>query len=538
MSAGERTLNNCPETVEPIDLTVHGKLPEWLDGVLYKAGQGVFSITLSDGQTHKISHPFDGLSQVHRFEFLGASNTVRYNSRYTARGYEKRIERRDDTMIMFGRDPCQTTLGQLQSFYHRLLSNHEAKRKMHEEDPSSENINVTVTPNFPLPKEMTDDKLVVVVKTDANILQLIDAETLEPKKLLNYTDIDPNLVGRVSAAHHQTDTSTSEYFNFVMHLGKEITLSAFSLDASGKSHPFESIRHPAGREGQNILPSYIHAFSLTDRYVVLPNYPYYYAWNGLSLIWSGSLTDAFRWDPSRPTLFHVLDRQTRKHVATYEGDAFFAFHTLNAWDEGEDVVFDTCAYEDASVIINNTQNFGTTGKAKKKNGGKPANVRRYRLKDVKGVAARQLAGSKNKNVELSRAEYEVRAVGLELARMHPAYERKPYRYAYGTATDGTNGILKKVDLNGGERNAEWLEEGLSPSEPIFIPTQYGKEGADEDDGVVLSIVNDAHAGKRCFLLVLDAHTFKELARAEVGQFSPVTLHGSFINGHGKNVSIN
>lgn len=361
----------------------------------------------------------------------------------------------------------------------------------------------------------------------------------EPKKILDYTSIDPTLVGQVSAAHHQTDASTSEYFNYVMHLGKEITLSAFSLDASGKSHPFDPIRHPAGREGQSILPSYIHAFSLTDRYVVLPNYPYYYAWNGLRLIWSGSLTDAFRWDPSRPTLFHVLDRQTRKHVATYEGDAFFAFHTLNAWDEGDDVVFDTCAYEDASVVIDNTEKFGTTGEAEKKSEGKPANVRRYRLKDVKGVEARQL-DSKNMNMEFSRAEYEVRAVGLELARMHPAYERKPYRYAYGISTDNITGndFLKKADLNGGERNAEWLEEGFSPSEPVFIPTQYGKEGADEDDGVVLSIVNDARTGKKCFLLVLDARTFRELARAEVGQFSPVTLHGSFVNSHGNNVSIN
>ncbi|RUS18333.1 hypothetical protein BC937DRAFT_88910 [Endogone sp. FLAS-F59071] len=81
--------------------------------------------------------------------------------------------------------------------------------------------------------------------------------------------------------------------------------------------------HLAGREGQNILPPYIHAFSLMGQYMVLPNYPYYYAWNGLV-----GQPDRRQWDPSRPMLFHVLDGQTRKHVATYE-DTFFAFHTLN-----------------------------------------------------------------------------------------------------------------------------------------------------------------------------------------------------------------
>ena len=49
----------------------------------------------------------------------------------------------------------------------------------------------------------------------------------------------------------------------------------------------------------------------------------------------------------------------------------------------------------------------------------------------------------------------------------------------------------------------------------------------EDAGVVLSVVLDAAAG-RSFLLVLDAATFEELARAEAPHHIPFGFHGQFL----------
>lgn len=60
-----------------------------------------------------------------------------------------------------------------------------------------------------------------------------------------------------------------------------------------------------------------------------------------------------------------------------------------------------------------------------------------------------------------------------------------------------------------------MEDGLSLSEPASIPDPGG-----EGEGIVLSIVNNIPIGKRCFHLVLDARTFKEIARAEVGHLLP------------------
>ena len=49
----------------------------------------------------------------------------------------------------------------------------------------------------------------------------------------------------------------------------------------------------------------------------------------------------------------------------------------------------------------------------------------------------------------------------------------------------------------------------------------------EDGGVVLSVVLDATAG-RSFLLVLDAGSFEELARADAPHHIPFGFHGQYL----------
>ncbi|RUP43365.1 carotene dioxygenase, partial [Jimgerdemannia flammicorona] len=537
-------IQNCPETREPLRLGVKGQIPKWLEGVFYKAGQGVFNIDLNNGKTHHIAHPFDGLSIVHRFEFDGRTNKVLYSSRYTAEGVAKRLAQEDDTLIMFGGDPCKTIFGKAFAFYHRVKTSQTARDRMHEEDPTTELVNVTVMPNFPMSKEARDAGMGLVVKTDANILQYLDRDTLEPKQLKSYTDIHPSLVGQTSAAHPQYDEDTEEYFNFTLNLGLKVEMTVFKLDANGKCPKHTTITKPKGGDESGILPSYIHSMSLTDRYLVLPNYPFYFAYNGLGLVWSGSLADAFYWDGDKPTLLHVIDRQTMKHVATYEADTYFAFHTLNAWDDGDDIVFDVSAYDDASIMYrsNDFLELEPAARPRATVGDAAAQVRRYRLKDVPMVAASQSYRASWMARNFSgvspirpRAEYDVVGEDIELGRYNERYNRRPYRYVYGISTKKPEIGLQKLDLVTG-RSIRWEEPGMSASEAVFIPCP--DHDAAEDDGVVLSILNAWPRGNRCTLVVLDARTFKEIARAEVGEFTASTLHGSFVDPQGRSLATN
>ena len=58
---------------------------------------------------------------------------------------------------------------------------------------------------------------------------------------------------------------------------------------------------------------------------------------------------------------------------------------------------------------------------------------------------------------------------------------------------------------------------------MFVAAPDARE---EDDGLVLSVFLDMQAS-RSFLLVLDASTWKERARAEVPHHIPFGFHGNF-----------
>ena len=81
----------------------------------------------------------------------------------------------------------------------------------------------------------------------------------------------------------------------------------------------------------------------------------------------------------------------------------------------------------------------------------------------------------------------------------------------------------KVDVRDGGRS-EWSAPGCYPGEPIFV-REPGNDT--EDGGVILSVVLDAGAG-RSFLLVLDAGSFEELARAEAPHHIPFGFHGEYL----------
>ena len=102
---------------------------------------------------------------------------------------------------------------------------------------------------------------------------------------------------------------------------------------------------------------------------------------------------------------------------------------------------------------------------------------------------------------------------------------RPYRYAYGISirdhrTSGYVDQLVKIDVKKGDAEV-WREKGCYPGEAVFVPAPHARR---EDDGVALSVVLDARR-RRSFLLVLDARSFTEIARAEVPHHIPYGFHG-------------
>jgi carotenoid cleavage dioxygenase-like enzyme len=177
---------------------------------------------------------------------------------------------------------------------------------------------------------------------------------------------------------------------------------------------------------------------------------------------------------------------------------------VNAFERGGELVVDLVAYDDARVIdALYLDEHGPRGPIP------PARLRRYTI-DLEGGGVRyeQLAEG---TVELPRIDYARR-------------NTRDYRFAYfaGVAGDWLDELVK-VDVERGSRSV-WSAPGCYPGEPVFVREP---EGEAEDAGVVLSVVLDAAAG-RSFLLVLDAGTFEERARAEAPHHIPFGFHGQHL----------
>jgi carotenoid cleavage dioxygenase-like enzyme len=250
----------------------------------------------------------------------------------------------------------------------------------------------------------------------------------------------------------------------------------------------------------------MHSFATTPDHVVLTECPLRV--NPLRLALSGRpFIENYVWEPEAGARFHVVDRATGRLRGSYETDPFFCFHHVNAFERagGHELVVDLVAYDDPAVI-----------EALYLDGDGPraelphSELRRYVI-DLRSGAVR----------------WDVLADDVELPRID--YGRSnghDYRFAYFTGSDGGwIDRLVKVDVTEAS-SVTWSAPGCYPGEPVFV---RNPDGTTEDDGVVLSVVLDTHAG-RSFLLVLDAGRFEELARAEAPHHIPFGFHGIHVQG--------
>src|SRR5258708_33831993 len=76
-------------------------------------------------------------------------------------------------------------------------------------------------------------------------------------------------------------------------------------------------------------PAYMHSFALTDRWLVLAEFPF--VGNPLALALSGRpYIENYPWKPERGTRFTLVDRATGRAATTSAGVACSPFHNANA----------------------------------------------------------------------------------------------------------------------------------------------------------------------------------------------------------------
>jgi beta,beta-carotene 9',10'-dioxygenase len=441
-------------------LPVAGELPPWLSGALVR----VTPAKLEVGE-RRLDHWFDGIAMLNRFGI--ANGRVSYKSRFIDSVAYRDAKEGEWRHGGFATDPCRSLFKRVQSMF----------------SPDA-----TDNPNVNLAR--IGERYIAMTETPLPIE--FDAETLETVGGLEYAD---KLKAHVTTAHPHHDPERDELVNYNAYFSRVSKYVLYGL--------------PAGSSQRRVIaelpvkePSYMHAFGMSGRHLILAEYPLRV--NPLKMVFSGKpFIQNYVWRPQESTKFQVFDRETGALRGTYETDPFFCFHHVNAFERAGELVIDLIAYDDPSIIdalyLDADGPRGTVPSTE---------LRRYVIDlDGGGVSAEKLA----EDVELPRIDYGRR-------------NTREYRYAYcSRSTTGWFNQLVKVDVTDGAQSV-WSAPGCHPGEPIFV-REPGTEA--EDAGVVLSVVLDAAAG-RSFLLALDAHSFEELGRAEAPHHIPFGFHGQFL----------
>ena len=439
-------------------LPVEGALPEWLEGSLLRTGPAKWEVG-----ARTMNHWFDGFAMLHRFSIAGGE--VSYASRFLeANAYRAARETGEITYSEFATDPCRSLFARVTAMFSPKLS---------------DNANVNLM--------QLGERFVSMTETPIPVQ--FDAETLE------YAGVAYDPPGILTTAHPHLDRATGGALNYAAKLGPRNSYRFFRLPSDARDPEV------IGKIGVD-RPAYVHSFGLTERWLVLAEWPFVV--NPLSLMFSGRpYIENYRWKPERGTRFHLVDRSTGEATGPFETDAFFGFHFVNAYEDGTDVVADICTFEDARIVEDLYLERLRAGEHISK-----PSLTRFRISTGSGEVTHE----------------RLTETGLELPRInYGRTNERPYRKVWGVGQEsGWIDSIVAADVEDGTTR-EWSEPDRWPGEPVFV----AEPGSDaEDAGVLLSIVLDGERGNS-FLLVLDASDLGELARVEVPHHIPFGFHGQF-----------
>ena len=248
-------------------------------------------------------------------------------------------------------------------------------------------------------------------------------------------------------------------------------------------------------------PAYMHSFGLTPRWLVLAEFPFVV--NPLSLALSGRpYIENFRWQPELGTRFHLFDRSTGQAARTVrDRGARFAFHHVNSYEDGDDVVVDIVHVHRTAQIVEDLY-------LERLRQGKPVSGRRserFRITPGTGeVTVERLLDERDRAPAHQLHALQRASVPLRMGRRLRG-RAGSIRSSRADVVERTRPCGRRTDAS---RASRCSCRGPAPS--------------DEDDGVLLSVVLDGRT-ERSFLLVLDAGSLDELGAGRGPAPHPVRL---------------
>lgn len=448
---------------------ISGQVPAWLKGRLLRNGPGKFTLG-----KERFNHWFDGLAMLHGFYFDNGG-VIYSNSLIKSRAY---TEGQAQQRICY---PSFATVPNY-SFFQSIIHWFKAPESGH-------NTGVSVA-------RLGGDFLAL---TESAAIIAFDEQSLATNEVI---ELKNEVSGELTSAHPHYDFDNRYFVNFTVKLGRHSEYRYYRSDNDIRQRRLIG-RIPVDR------PSYTHSFAMSQRYIIHVDFPL--VAHPLRLRFGNvPYIKCYRWKPERGTRFTVLDKASGEIKKQYTTHACFAFHHVNAYEVGDDIVVDMAAKPDASLIDELYLDHLRACQGRPIS--QPSTLQRFVL---------PLRASELTLENISEEYLELPTINYRARNAHA------YRYAYGIGSykdrrDDFENQLIKIDAHNG-RCAIWYEEGCYPGEPVFA--QHPRESG-EDSGVLLSVVLDSKQDKS-YLLILNAADLQELARLELPHRSPFGFHGQF-----------
>uniref|UniRef100_H2ZH97 Uncharacterized protein n=1 Tax=Ciona savignyi TaxID=51511 RepID=H2ZH97_CIOSA len=498
-----------------------GKVPDWLQGEIIRNGPGEFDL----GEEH-FNNWFDGHALMHKFKIK--ERKVTYQSKFLKSVfYETNLKHNRIICGGLGNnsipDPC------LNIFSRIILIDVVFIQWM--------------AYSF-FPKLGDAFYRTTTCWICIQVRNLIDPENLETK---NFVDWNKLISVPITTAHPHSDHN-GDYFNIGSSFGMKSFYNLVKISSKHMSgtDPMQEIEVIGKIPADPLLPSYYHSFAMTQNYIVFHEMPFLIDVRKIlarTMTWKKGL-DCFQMDETKKSIFHVINKATGKRVEiNYSADPVFCFHHINAYETADVngnhfIVMDICCSTTSCLGGKSTKE---ELKENIKNLTVDVRPMRYFLPltfDGDGVqvmpdstarATPQEPGSwfLEPHAIITNEETTLARIGaMDLPSINYAhYNGRKYKYGYFIGNSGfVPDSLVKVDVDTGKKIV-WREQNKFPSEPIFVPRPNATE---EDDGIILSTVISNLPEEETFLLILDAVTFTELARAEVNVKLPYAFHGCFV----------
>ncbi|CAD6269349.1 unnamed protein product [Miscanthus lutarioriparius] len=301
-------------------------------------------------------------------------------------------------------------------------------------------------------------------------------------------------------AHPKLDPDSGELFALSYDVIKRPYLRYFYFRPDGTKS--DDVEIPLAQ------PTMIHDFAITERFVVVPDHQVVFK---LDEMFRGGSPVVL--DESKTSRFGVLPKYARdaSEMVWVDVPDCFCFHLWNAWEDeatGEVVVVGSCMTP-ADSIFNDDSDSDDDRRLQ-------SVLTEIRLDTRTGASTR-------------RAVLPASAqVNLEVGMVNRGMLGRRTRYAYLAVAEPWPKVsgFAKVDLATGDLVRFDYGEGRFGGEPCLVPNE-GAPARGEDDGYILSLVRDEHAGTS-ELLVVNAADMQLEATVQLPSRVPYGFHGTFI----------